>query len=112
MRSPDRKNPVTGGGRSQLPRLLRAGRAPGVTSRYQRGGRTVQSGWKWSLYLRLIAGWRDHPLTCRTLFSPPTINQSRRTTMMQMTDVARDKIKELMQEHPGKHLRIILEGFG
>lgn len=32
--------------------------------------------------------------------------------MMQMTDVAREKIKELMQEHPGKHLRIVLEGFG
>lgn len=32
--------------------------------------------------------------------------------MLQITDVARDKIKELMQEHPGKQLRVIFEGFG
>lgn len=32
--------------------------------------------------------------------------------MLKITDIARDKIKELMQEHPDKCLRIIFEGFG
>ena len=32
--------------------------------------------------------------------------------MLNITDGARDKIKELMQEHPGKYLRVIFEGFG
>jgi len=32
--------------------------------------------------------------------------------MLKITDIARDKIKELMQEHPDKHLRIVFEGFG
>jgi len=32
--------------------------------------------------------------------------------MLQITDVARDKIKEVMKEHQGKCLRIVSEGFG
>lgn len=32
--------------------------------------------------------------------------------MLKITDAARDKFKELMQEHPGKCLRIVFEGFG
>ncbi len=32
--------------------------------------------------------------------------------MLKITDGARDKIKELMQEHPDKHLRVVFEGFG
>jgi hypothetical protein len=35
-----------------------------------------------------------------------------RGSMLKITNVARDKIKELMQEHPEKYLRIIFEGFG
>ncbi len=29
-----------------------------------------------------------------------------------MTDKARDKFKELLTEHPDKHLRVVFEGFG
>jgi len=32
--------------------------------------------------------------------------------LLKITDIARDKIKELMKEHPEKHLRIVFEGFG
>ena len=32
--------------------------------------------------------------------------------MIKVTDTARDKFKELMQEHPGKFLRVVFEGFG
>lgn len=32
--------------------------------------------------------------------------------MLTMTDKARDKFKELLADHPGKHLRVIFEGFG
>jgi len=32
--------------------------------------------------------------------------------MLQISDSARDKLKEVMKEHAGKCLRIISEGFG
>jgi len=32
--------------------------------------------------------------------------------MLKITDLARDKIKELMQEHPDRYLRVVFEGFG
>ncbi len=32
--------------------------------------------------------------------------------MISITDVAREKLKELMKEHIGKNLRVIFEGFG
>lgn len=32
--------------------------------------------------------------------------------MLTITDAAREKFKELMQEHHGKYLRVIFEGFG
>jgi len=32
--------------------------------------------------------------------------------MLTITDTAREKFKELMQEHQGKYLRVIFEGFG
>lgn len=36
----------------------------------------------------------------------------RSATMMQITDAARDQIKEVMKEHKGKCLRIIFDGYG
>jgi hypothetical protein len=42
----------------------------------------------------------------------PVTNHQRREVLLKITDVARDKIKELMQQHPEKHLRIVFEGFG
>ena len=32
--------------------------------------------------------------------------------MLKITDLARDKIKEAMKDHPGKTLRVIFDGFG
>lgn len=32
--------------------------------------------------------------------------------MLKITDAARDKFKVLMQEHEGKTLRVVFEGFG
>ncbi len=32
--------------------------------------------------------------------------------MVEITDVAKDKIKEVLNEYPGKYLRIVLEGIG
>jgi Fe-S cluster assembly iron-binding protein IscA len=32
--------------------------------------------------------------------------------MLTITDTARDKFKELMQEQPGRFLRVVFEGFG
>jgi hypothetical protein len=32
--------------------------------------------------------------------------------MLQITDTAREKFKELMKEHTGKFLRVVFEGFG
>lgn len=32
--------------------------------------------------------------------------------MLNITDAARDQLKELMKEHPGKCLRVVFEGFG
>ncbi len=32
--------------------------------------------------------------------------------MLQITDAAREKFKELMKEHTGKFLRVVFEGFG
>lgn len=32
--------------------------------------------------------------------------------MLNITDAARDKLKLVMAEHPGKCLRIVSEGFG
>ena len=32
--------------------------------------------------------------------------------MMEITDVAKDKLKEVLNENPGKYLRIVMEGIG
>jgi Fe-S cluster assembly iron-binding protein IscA len=32
--------------------------------------------------------------------------------MVEITDVAKDKLKELLDENPGKYLRIVMEGVG
>jgi Fe-S cluster assembly iron-binding protein IscA len=32
--------------------------------------------------------------------------------MINVTDAARDKIKEVLKENPGKYVRIVIEGFG
>jgi len=32
--------------------------------------------------------------------------------MIDITDAARDKIKEVLNKNPGKYLRILREGFG
>jgi Fe-S cluster assembly iron-binding protein IscA len=32
--------------------------------------------------------------------------------MINISDVAKDKIKELLNKNPGKYLRIVVEGFG
>jgi Fe-S cluster assembly iron-binding protein IscA len=32
--------------------------------------------------------------------------------MINITDAARDKIKEILKENPGKHLRVMVQGFG
>lgn len=32
--------------------------------------------------------------------------------MLNITDTARDKLKELMKDHPGQCLRIVVQGFG
>lgn len=32
--------------------------------------------------------------------------------MIEITDIARDKIKEVLNENPGKYLRVITEGNG
>jgi Fe-S cluster assembly iron-binding protein IscA len=32
--------------------------------------------------------------------------------MVKITDVAKDKIKEVLKENPGKYLRIVLQGIG
>ena len=32
--------------------------------------------------------------------------------MVEITDVARDKLKEVLSENPGKYLRIVMEGVG
>jgi len=32
--------------------------------------------------------------------------------MVEITDVAKDKIKEVLNENPGKYLRIVMEGVG
>lgn len=32
--------------------------------------------------------------------------------MLKITDLARDKIKEALQQHPGKTLRVFFDGFG
>ena len=32
--------------------------------------------------------------------------------MIKVTDVARDKLKEALNEYPGKYLRIVIEGYG
>ena len=31
---------------------------------------------------------------------------------MKITDLAKEKLQVLLQEHPGKFLRIVFEGFG
>ena len=32
--------------------------------------------------------------------------------MIEVTDIARDKIKEVLKENPGKYIRVVMEGFG
>ena len=32
--------------------------------------------------------------------------------MLEITDVAKDKLKEVFNENPGKYLRIVMEGVG
>ncbi len=32
--------------------------------------------------------------------------------MVKITDIARDKINEVLEKNPGKNLRIMIEGFG
>jgi len=32
--------------------------------------------------------------------------------MLEITDAARDKFKEVLKDHPGKCLRIVTEGYG
>jgi Fe-S cluster assembly iron-binding protein IscA len=32
--------------------------------------------------------------------------------MVEITDVAKDKLKEVLNENPGKYLRIVMEGVG
>jgi hypothetical protein len=32
--------------------------------------------------------------------------------MVEITDVARDKLKEVLNKNPGKYLRIVMEGIG
>jgi len=32
--------------------------------------------------------------------------------MVKITDVAKDKIKEVLSENPGKYLRIVMQGIG
>ena len=32
--------------------------------------------------------------------------------MITVTDTARDKLKELMLEHPEKYLRVVFQGYG
>jgi len=32
--------------------------------------------------------------------------------MLQITDTARDKIQEIMKDHPGKCLAIVVDGYG
>jgi hypothetical protein len=31
---------------------------------------------------------------------------------MEITDIARDKIKEVLNSNPGKYLRVAMQGFG
>ena len=32
--------------------------------------------------------------------------------MIKITDIARDKLKEVLDSNPGKHLRVIIQGYG
>ncbi len=32
--------------------------------------------------------------------------------MIEITDIARDKIKEVLNNNPGKSLRVIMQGYG
>mgnify|MGYP001407076536 CR=1 FL=1 len=32
--------------------------------------------------------------------------------MLQITDMAKDKIKEALDKNPGKYLRLMIQGFG
>ncbi len=32
--------------------------------------------------------------------------------MIEITDIARDKIKEILNNNPGKSLRVIMQGYG
>ena len=32
--------------------------------------------------------------------------------MIEITDIARDKLKEVLGQNPGKHVRLIVQGFG
>jgi Fe-S cluster assembly iron-binding protein IscA len=32
--------------------------------------------------------------------------------MVEITDVAKDKLKEVLNENPGKYLRIVMQGIG
>jgi Fe-S cluster assembly iron-binding protein IscA len=32
--------------------------------------------------------------------------------MVEITDMAKDRIKEVLNENPGKYLRIVMEGMG
>ena len=32
--------------------------------------------------------------------------------MVEITDVAKDKLKEVLNENPGKYLRIVVQGIG
>lgn len=32
--------------------------------------------------------------------------------MIEITDVAKDKLKEVLDSNPGKYLRVVVEGYG
>jgi Fe-S cluster assembly iron-binding protein IscA len=32
--------------------------------------------------------------------------------MIKITDIAKDKIKEILNKNPGKQLRVVIQGFG
>jgi Fe-S cluster assembly iron-binding protein IscA len=32
--------------------------------------------------------------------------------IIQITDIAKDKLKEVLDENPGKYIRIVIEGIG
>jgi Fe-S cluster assembly iron-binding protein IscA len=39
-------------------------------------------------------------------------NKIKRCEMVNITDTARDKLRELLDKNPGKYLRVAFQGFG